>query len=243
MVQLRTSGAQRIILIWLSGSDWRIPAGMILPIKQVLILLLLSSFFQSHGLWFGNDRSTAESYSKWRLDSVSWHTDDVLSSRQGTIGLVYARWLRSRLLMLHPIVKLMTTIKILLVSFVLVVLVIFVETQAYFLFGLDGFALSSSVIVLWPIERRFDGITGLLVDHLLIVWLLILPVLLVLSLCYYLLGSLLIPAIWILTCRWSITSARLEPHLLLLYLIHLTSIIFRIVSFHIDAVVSLTAIS
>jgi hypothetical protein len=49
------------------------------------------------------------------------------------------------------------------------VLVIFVETQAYFLFGLDGFALSSSVIVLWPIERRFDGITGLLVDHLLIV--------------------------------------------------------------------------
>tara|TARA_B110000305_G_C19341142_1_gene589202 strand:- start:359 stop:574 length:216 start_codon:yes stop_codon:yes gene_type:complete len=71
--------------------------------------------------------------------------------------------------MLHPVVKLMTTIKILLVSFVLVVLVIFVETQAYFLFGLDGFALSSSVIVLWPIERRFDGITGLLVDHLLIV--------------------------------------------------------------------------
>lgn len=71
--------------------------------------------------------------------------------------------------MLHPTVKLVTTIQILLVSFIRMILVIFVETQAYFLFGLDGFALGSRVIVLWPIERGFDGITGLLVDHLLIV--------------------------------------------------------------------------
>lgn len=112
--------------------------------------------------------------------------------------------------------------------------------NANFLFSLNRFALSSSVIVLWPVERRFDGITCLLVDHLI--------VLLIRSLCYYLLRSLLcvtgllIPTIRILTRRWSITSARLEPHLLLLYLIHLTCVIFGIVGFHVDAVISLTAV-
>ena len=75
----------------------------------------------------------------------------------------------------------------------LVIRIILIKTKTNFLLGLNCFALSSSLIVLGPVERGLDGITRILIDHLILV-------LLVLSMRNYFLRSLLISTIRILTC-------------------------------------------
>ena len=145
------------------------------------------------------------------------------------------------MVLLDPVVELVATIQVLLISFGLIV---FVKAETYFLFGLNCFALGTSrLVVLWPVESGFDGIACLLVYDLLVILLLILPVLFILALRYYLLRSLLvISTVGILTSGGAVASSRLESHLLLLYLIHLTGVIFREVGLRVDAVISLAAI-